>query len=59
MAEQDEDDNFEPRKFDHAVYKEISLTNGKINKMKKEKIKQSLASFDLDTRWERKDRKWT
>ncbi|KXJ11780.1 3'-5' exoribonuclease 1 [Exaiptasia diaphana] len=36
--------------YDHPIYKEISLTNGKINKMKKEEVKKVLNEFGLDSR---------
>ena len=41
------------RKFDHPVFKEISLTNGKINRMKKEELKECLQESGLDTRYVR------
>ena len=54
MADSDEEEEsynaVQERNFDHPVYKELSLTNGKINRMKKDEIKQSLAGFGLDTR---------
>lgn len=40
----------EKKIYDHPVYKEISLTNGKINKMKKEEVKKALIHFGLDSR---------
>lgn len=35
---------------DHPVYREISLTNGKINKMKKDEVKRLLTERGLDSR---------
>ena len=36
--------------YDHPVYREISFTNGQINKMKKEEVKRCLAERGLDSR---------
>lgn len=36
--------------YDHPVYKEISLTNGKINQMKKNEVKSILTEMGLDSR---------
>ena len=36
--------------YDHPVYREISFTNGQINKMKKEEVKLCLAERGLDSR---------
>jgi len=35
---------------DHPVFKEISLSNGLINKMKKDEVKQILLERGLDSR---------
>ena len=35
---------------DHPVYKEISLSNGRINKMKKAEVKRILEERGLDSR---------
>lgn len=35
---------------DHPVYKEISLSNGRINKMKKDEVKRILLERGLDSR---------
>ena len=37
--------------YDHPIYREISCTNGKINKMKKEEVKRCLVERGLDSRW--------
>ena len=36
--------------YDHPVFREISLSNGKINKMKKDEVKKILKERGLDTR---------
>ncbi|EDO48700.1 predicted protein [Nematostella vectensis] len=36
--------------YDHPVYKEISLSNGMINRMKKEEVKDILVKLGLDSR---------
>ncbi|XP_077565702.1 3'-5' exoribonuclease 1 [Stigmatopora nigra] len=36
--------------FSHAVYKEISLANGQINRMSKEELRLKLSQLKLDTR---------
>jgi len=35
---------------DHPVYREISLSNGRINKMKKDEVKRILLERGLDSR---------
>jgi len=35
---------------DHPVFQEISLSNGRINKMKKDEVKQILLERGLDSR---------
>lgn len=37
--------------FSHPVYKQVCLTNGIINRMKKDEIKNKLAELKLDTRY--------
>lgn len=53
--EEEEDEEVEQTKekkvYDHPVYKEISLTNGKINSMKKDEVKKILIKFSLDSRY--------
>lgn len=36
--------------YDHRVFQEISLSNGRINKMKKDEVKQILLERGLDSR---------
>jgi len=36
--------------FSHPVYKQMCLTNGLINRMKKEEIRNNLSQLHLDTR---------
>ena len=43
------DGSDEVEKFDHPVYQELSYTNGKINKMKKDEVKSCLAELGLYT----------
>ena len=48
-----ENESTENRKapiYDHPVFREISLSNGKINKMKKDEVKKILKERGLDTR---------
>jgi hypothetical protein len=49
MDSEDEDKQTQTY-YDHPVYKEISLTNGKINKMKREEVKSILLELGLDSR---------
>ena len=52
-VDQRENESTENRKapiYDHAVFREISLSNGKINKMKKDEVKKILKERGLDTR---------
>lgn len=37
--------------YEHPVYREISHTNGTINKMKKDEVKRCLIERGLDSRW--------
>lgn len=56
VEEQDQEDKSESEaehknsSHDHPVYREISYTNGKINKMKKDEVKRCLAELGLDHR---------
>lgn len=51
MSESDDDvEETKQVSYDHPVYKEISLTNGKINKMKKDEVKSILTEIGLDSR---------
>ena len=53
-VDQRENESTENRKapiYDHPVFREISLSNGKINKMKKDEVKKILKERGLDTRW--------
>ena len=36
--------------YDHPIFREISFTNGQINKMKKEEVKRCLVERGLDSR---------
>ena len=38
------------RTDDHPIFREISFTNGQINKMKKEEVKRCLVERGLDSR---------
>ncbi|XP_058954376.1 3'-5' exoribonuclease 1-like [Pocillopora verrucosa] len=52
-VDQRENESTENRKapiYDHPVFREISLSNGKINKMKKDEVKKILKERGLDTR---------
>ena len=52
-VDQRENESRENRKapiYDHPVFREISLSNGKINKMKKDEVKKILKERGLDTR---------
>ena len=52
-ADQRENESTENRKapiYDHPVFREISLSNGKINKMKKDEVKKILKERGLDSR---------
>lgn len=53
VEEQNENENTEENTTqfcDHPVYREISLSNGRINKMKKAEVKQILVERGLDSR---------
>ena len=52
-VDQRQNESTENRKapiYDHPVFREISLSNGKINKMKKDEVKKILKERGLDTR---------
>ena len=52
-VDQRENESTENRKapiYDHPVFREISLSNGKINKMKKDEVKKILKERGLDSR---------
>ena len=52
-VDQRENESTENRKapiYDHPVFREISLSNGKINKMKKDEVKKLLKERGLDSR---------
>ena len=48
--ENESTDNRKAPFYDHPVFREISLSNGKINKMKKDEVKNILKERGLDTR---------
>ena len=48
--ENESTDNRKAPFYDHPVFREISLSNGKINKMKKDEVKKILKERGLDTR---------
>jgi len=53
QEQEEESENTEenPKPYsDHPVYREISCTNGRINKMKKDEVKRCLIERGLDTR---------
>lgn len=52
-VDQRQNESTENRKapiYDHPVFREISLSNGKINKMKKDEVKKILKERGLDSR---------
>lgn len=48
--ESTEEDTTPTQCYDHPVYREISLSNGLINKMKKDEVKRILLERGLDSR---------
>ena len=53
VEQPNENESAEERKtpfYDHPVFKEISLSNGQINKMKKDEVKRILKERGLDSR---------
>ena len=48
--ESTEEDTTPTQHYDHPVYREISFSNGRINKMKKDEVKRILLERGLDSR---------
>ena len=54
VQEDDESERAQQRKspcLDNPVYKEISIANGKVNKMENSQVKRCLDELGLDSRW--------
>ena len=50
LVDEDEEDRTPTQHCNHPVYREISLSNGRINKMKKDEVKRLLLERGLDSR---------